>query len=1105
MKEILISSSVLILMIILVRRLFRSRVSKRLMYGIWLLAVVRLLLPFQIGTSDISVLGMAETAEQSAPVQAVIQQFEAPAAPTMPMPTAPDMTAPAVTAPAVTAPAEVTVTEPAVMEPVKETVKIDFKSVAIAVWVAGSALIAAWFAFVNIRYAANAKRGSYALDCPESPVPVRVSRNVTTPCLVGSFRPVVYLTPAVADNENSRRHVLAHELTHYRHKDNWWSLLRCLCLCVYWFNPLVWIAAILSKRDCELACDEGALGRLEENDRFAYGRTLLETISGGQKRDIFLTNTAMSGTKKTALERINAIVSRKHFTVTAAVIVIAIAAIAAVVTYTGADKKQNGDLLDSIALHNFPESTEITPVQPMMVGPVEYTREHDEVDAELATLWRCCEAAYSPFDCPFTLGSEDVTFDAMTYREILNYEEVVNRIFTAAGRESYEKYMEKYLNLREENGKKYQRISQATPYYNVYVQTKVTGRDADGSLTLCTGYIDYELDTYQPFYKLRPWKAVQEDGKWKVDYTESPDYQTDLTDVLLNFGGSITGANSSDMTYTVVKLWYDVNNAYNTYPIVMGKAIVVGSVATDFDGDGYVCMDDYEGDMLKLFSENGKKQYMNARLNTDGGVKNLINEKKGTYYHLISDEVKANNYGCTLVSVVTEKSSADRMELQVTFRNYSRDGSCYQDCTVPFVIVKENKWWVVEDYRYPACVDSTVVEDKGSYTPEEQLYFFKEWMTQQKLKREAEEIQTPVDGMEPTESWVLDPKGMDITEEIIDLWNSFAAAYNVYTAPFHYNDERVNVNEGKYIGVDNYEAVVNYLFTENGRAQYEGYMFANDFFLYREPETGKVFINSGYSTGWRNVHVDTRATGSEENKLHLVTGYYYREGAEYMSPYKTMTWTIAKVDGQWKVDSVDMSNAVQPEQAYQYHRGIRVEDADGENITQEAVALWYRANSAYETDNFAVFSSEPEAETFAVNGYTFMEAPMYDEYIGTIFSENGQKQYENTVMRFDNELVYPFMRRGDRVYRLCIGDGTMGNYGRKLLDMTVEESSADRICLNVTYRNFTEDCKSYARVTVPFTIVKVNGAWVVEDYTYPDSGAETAAAWSFDWFPGDNQ
>ena len=45
------------------------------------------------------------------------------------------------------------------------------------------------------------------------------------------------------------RHVLAHELTHYAHKDHIWSLLRCLALALHWYNPLVWLAAALSKRD----------------------------------------------------------------------------------------------------------------------------------------------------------------------------------------------------------------------------------------------------------------------------------------------------------------------------------------------------------------------------------------------------------------------------------------------------------------------------------------------------------------------------------------------------------------------------------------------------------------------------------------------------------------------------------------------------------------------------------------------------------------------------------------------------------------------------------------------------------------------------------------
>lgn len=78
-------------------------------------------------------------------------------------------------------------------------------------------------------------------------------------------------------------HILTHELTHYTHGDSLWNLIRALCLTVYWFNPLVWAAASLSRRDCELACDEGVIARLGEENRFAYGRTLvgMAAVGGG--------------------------------------------------------------------------------------------------------------------------------------------------------------------------------------------------------------------------------------------------------------------------------------------------------------------------------------------------------------------------------------------------------------------------------------------------------------------------------------------------------------------------------------------------------------------------------------------------------------------------------------------------------------------------------------------------------------------------------------------------------------------------------------------------------------------------------------------------------
>ena len=60
MKEILITSSVMILAVIVLRFLFRKQVSRRVIYGAWLLVALRLLVPIQFGQLDFSVLTQAE-------------------------------------------------------------------------------------------------------------------------------------------------------------------------------------------------------------------------------------------------------------------------------------------------------------------------------------------------------------------------------------------------------------------------------------------------------------------------------------------------------------------------------------------------------------------------------------------------------------------------------------------------------------------------------------------------------------------------------------------------------------------------------------------------------------------------------------------------------------------------------------------------------------------------------------------------------------------------------------------------------------------------------------------------------------------------------------
>ena len=60
MREVLLTSSVLILTLVALRQLLRGHVSLRLQYALWLLAAVRLLVPVQLGQSSFSVISLLD-------------------------------------------------------------------------------------------------------------------------------------------------------------------------------------------------------------------------------------------------------------------------------------------------------------------------------------------------------------------------------------------------------------------------------------------------------------------------------------------------------------------------------------------------------------------------------------------------------------------------------------------------------------------------------------------------------------------------------------------------------------------------------------------------------------------------------------------------------------------------------------------------------------------------------------------------------------------------------------------------------------------------------------------------------------------------------------
>lgn len=113
-------------------------------------------------------------------------------------------------------------------------------------------------------------------------VPIRVHETTAanTPSIWGIRGPVLLFPKGFAGllTGAELRLVILHELGHWCRRDLWMHELTHLVRALHWFNPLVWMAARLSRDDCEAACDEFVMRRMSSREIQAYGATLLKVL-----------------------------------------------------------------------------------------------------------------------------------------------------------------------------------------------------------------------------------------------------------------------------------------------------------------------------------------------------------------------------------------------------------------------------------------------------------------------------------------------------------------------------------------------------------------------------------------------------------------------------------------------------------------------------------------------------------------------------------------------------------------------------------------------------------------------------------------------------------
>lgn len=318
-----VQAAVLALLVLAVQGLLRGHLTPAWRYRLWLLVVLRLILPFSL-PSDLSIFNLvparpaaSRASASTPPAPAAGPARVVPASPVFP-PGIVDLTPAELSGPPAeampprrTVPSaassdagrlsshEVPEMEPGGLpgaEPLAVVVGswTRWRGWLGWVWLGGVGVLAARLLGQNLSFARRVERdrGPVAVrltrlvdECRSAlgvrgPVSVCETGAVRSPALYGLFRPTLLLPRGLADrfSDDELRHVLLHELGHVRRHDLPVNGVVAVLQMLHWFNPVLWFAFRRMQADRELATDALALEAAGEGRARSYGETILKLL-----------------------------------------------------------------------------------------------------------------------------------------------------------------------------------------------------------------------------------------------------------------------------------------------------------------------------------------------------------------------------------------------------------------------------------------------------------------------------------------------------------------------------------------------------------------------------------------------------------------------------------------------------------------------------------------------------------------------------------------------------------------------------------------------------------------------------------------------------------
>ncbi len=320
--EMSISAGVLILFLVLLRTICFSKLPRRALVLLWIIALVRLLLPFSLPIKK----GIAT------PVLGLIEKI-------LPMLKQNLFSGNTGAALDTVHKAAYGVSGEGWRGYLQNMLAGDFCSALYAVWIAGAAGFGIYFFYsyrkenqmlaqaiplknMQTDYKApgdllklydNARNlaGRKQLKINTRYEKVYIHDRIQSPLVWGMLRQRIVFPKSLCCLEQSKiQYMLTHEYIHMKRHDNLWKLVSAAVVCIHWFNPFVWVMYFLLARDLELSCDEYVLSLYGAASKEEYAMTLLSLMQNQKGTTLFCSGFG----KNPAKERITAIMNYKNIT-----------------------------------------------------------------------------------------------------------------------------------------------------------------------------------------------------------------------------------------------------------------------------------------------------------------------------------------------------------------------------------------------------------------------------------------------------------------------------------------------------------------------------------------------------------------------------------------------------------------------------------------------------------------------------------------------------------------------------------------------------------------------------------------------------------------------